>query len=60
MHEDYITDEMINAFRTEYADSVQSIYLSESVGSGTAEMADLSSSVSVTGVNADYLANHYW
>lgn len=55
--EDYITDEMINAFRTEYADSVQSIYLSESVGSGTAEMADLSSSVSVTGVNADYLAN---
>lgn len=55
--DDYITDEMINAFRTEYADSVQSIYLSESVGSGTAEMADLSSSVSVTGVNADYLTN---
>lgn len=55
--DDYITDEMLNAFRTEYADSVQSIYLSESVGSGTAEMADLSSSVSVTGVNADYLTN---
>lgn len=55
--EDYITDEMIEAFRTEYADSVASIYLSESVGSGIAENADLSSSVSITGVNTDYLEN---
>lgn len=55
--EDYITDEMIEALRTEYADSVASVYLSESVGSGTAENADLSSSVSITGVNSDYLEN---
>ncbi len=53
--EDYISDEMISEFLNEYTDQIQAIYLSESVGSGTAETADLSSSVSVTGVNADYL-----
>lgn len=55
--EDYISDEMITEFRTEYADSIQGIYLTESVGSGTAEDGDLSSSVTITGVNADYLVN---
>lgn len=55
--DDYITDEMIESFQTEYADSIASVYLTESVGSGTAENADLSSSVSITGVNADYLSN---
>ncbi len=55
--EDYITDEMITAFRTEYDDNIQGIFLTESVGSGTAEDGDLSSSVTITGVNADYLAN---
>lgn len=55
--EDYITDEMVTAFCTEYADSIQGIFLSESVGSGTAEDGDLSSSVSITGVNGDYLEN---
>ena len=55
--EDYITDEMISAFETKFADDLQGIFLSESVGSGTAEDGALSSSVSITGVNADYLAN---
>ena len=55
--EDYISDEMIDAFRAEHADSVAAIYLSQSVGSGTAEKADLSSSVSITGVNSEYLSN---
>ncbi len=55
--EDYISDEMIAAFQSEYAESIQGIYLEQSVGSGTAELADISSSVSVTGVNGDYLEN---
>lgn len=55
--EDFISDEMITEFLAEYADSIQGIYLSESVGSGTAEDGDLSSSVTITGVNSDYLAN---
>lgn len=55
--EDYISDEMIAEFRTEYADSIQGIYLTESVGSGTAEDGDLSASVTITGANSDYLAN---
>ena len=55
--EDYLSDEMISEFRTEYNDSIQGIFLNTSVGSGTAETANLSSSVSVVGVNADYLEN---
>ena len=55
--EDYMTDEMVAAFREEFSDSIQGIFLSESVGSGTAEDGNLSSSVSITGVNADYLEN---
>lgn len=55
--DDYITDEMIAEFRSEYTDSIQGIFLSESVGSGTAEDGDLSSSVTITGVNSDYLEN---
>ena len=55
--EDYINDEMIADFRSEYSDQIESIYLNTSVGSGTAEKANLSSSVSVTGVNDEYLEN---
>ena len=55
--EDYISDEMIARFRAEYADSIKEVYLTESVGSGTAEDGDLSASVTITGVNSDYLAN---
>ena len=55
--EDYLTDEMIAQFQSEFADSLQGVFLSESVGSGTAEEGSLSSSVTVTGVNTDYLLN---
>ena len=55
--EDYLTDEMIAEFQLEFADSLQGVFLSESVGSGTAEEGSLSSSVSITGVNTDYLSN---
>lgn len=54
---DYITDDMITEFRQEYSDDIQGIFLTESVGSGTAEDGNLSASVSVTGVNSDYLEN---
>lgn len=55
--DDYLTDEMIAEFQLEFADSLQGVFLSESVGSGTAEEGSLSSSVSITGVNTDYLSN---
>lgn len=55
--EDYLTDEMIEEFQLEFADSLQGIFLSESVGNGTVEDGSLTSSVSITGVNADYLSN---
>lgn len=55
--QDYISDEMITAFSGENADSIQSIFLTESVGSGTAEKGNLSGSVTITGVNEDYLEN---
>lgn len=52
---DYITDEMLETYQTEYADSVDAISISESVGSGTAEDGNLSANVSITGVNSGYL-----
>lgn len=54
---DYLSDEMVQDFCTEYSDRIQGIFLSQSVGNGTAETANLSSSVSVMGVNSDYLDN---
>ncbi len=55
--EDYISDTMLQDFESEFADYIDSIYLNASVGSGTAETGNLSSNVSVAGVNSDYLAN---
>lgn len=53
--EDYLSDEMIHDFQTEYADSIQKLYLTESVGNGTAKNGDASGSVTITGVNEDAL-----
>ncbi len=53
--DDYITDEMLEEMQDEFSDSIYSVLLSESVGSGTAEDGDLTSSVSITGVNNSYL-----
>lgn len=55
--DDYLSLEMIDEFRTAYADSIQGLFLTTSVGNGTAEDGNLSESVSVTGVNADALSN---
>ncbi len=53
--DDYITDEMLEAMKEEFAGSVDSVLLSESAGSGTAEDGSLTANVAVTGVNEAYL-----
>lgn len=55
--EDYITDEMLNAMKEEFADSIREILLSESAGSGAAEDGNLTANVTLTGVNTAYLEN---
>lgn len=55
--EDYITDEMLEEMKTAFSDSVGSVLLSESAGSGTAEDGSLSANVMITGVNGAYLEN---
>lgn len=52
---DYITDEMIDAMKENYSEKISSVMMNESVGSGTAVNNSCESSVSITGVNADYL-----
>lgn len=47
--EDYITDEMLDAMKEEFAGSISEILLSESAGSGTAEDGNLSANVTLTG-----------
>lgn len=49
--EDYITDEMLEAMKTAFSDSIYSVMLEESVGSSTAEDGDKTANVLVTGVN---------
>lgn len=53
--EDYMTEEMLNELTKTYADKIKCISLSVSVGQGTAEDADLSANVNLTGVNSGYL-----
>ena len=55
--EDYITDEMLDAMKEEFADSIREILLSESAGSGAAEDGNLTANVTLTGVNTAYLEN---
>ena len=55
--EDYITDEMLEAMKEEFSDSVSEVLLSESAGSGTAEDGSLTANVNLTGVNSAYLEN---
>ena len=55
--EDYITDEMLDAMKQEFAGSIREILLNESAGSGTVEDGNLSANVTLTGVNAAYLEN---
>lgn len=53
--DDYITDEMIDAFSEKYADNIEAISLTESVGGGTAEAGSLYANVNLMGVNEGYL-----
>ncbi len=53
--DDYISDEMLEAFEEEYADSIQYTMLSTDVGSGTAEDGDNYAYVYVIGYNKDYM-----
>ena len=54
--DDYITDEMLEELKETYADDIDAISLSESVGSATAEDGKLYANISITGVNDGYLA----
>jgi len=53
--EDYITDEMIQELQDNYGDNIQTIYFSESVGSGTAKSGASYANVNITGVNQGYI-----
>ena len=57
--EDYINDEMIEAFLQDYGDVVESVSLQESMGSGRVTEGHRYANVSIRGVNSGYQsANH--
>lgn len=52
--EDRITDDMIEAVKKEYSTEIDSISLSETVGSGTVQQGENSANISLTGINKGY------
>ena len=57
--EDYINDEIIEAFLQDYGDVVESVSLQESMGSGRVTEGHRYANVSISGVNSGYQsANH--
>ena len=52
--EDRITDDMIEAVKKKYSTEVDSISLSETVGSGTVQQGENSANISLTGINKGY------
>lgn len=52
--EDRITDDMLEAVKKEYSTEVDSISLSETVGSGTVQQGENSANISLTGINKGY------
>ncbi len=52
--EDRITDDMLQAVKTQYAEEVNSISLEETVGSGTVQQAGETANIRLTGINKDY------
>ena len=52
--EDRITDDMIEAVKKEYSTEVDSISLSETVGSGTVQQGENSANINLTGINKGY------
>lgn len=55
--DDRITDEMIEGLQKQYSDQIDTIALSESVGSGTAERESESANITITGINEQYFAS---
>ena len=55
--DDYISDEMLDSLEKRYGDSIQGFSLTESVGSGTAQLGSLYAYVNATGVNEANLEN---
>ena len=51
---DLLTDDMIHQYASRYSDTVESISLMESVGSGKAQLGSKTANVDIKGVNADY------
>lgn len=51
---DLLTDDMIHRYASRYSDTVESISLMESVGSGKAQLGSKTANVDIKGVNADY------
>lgn len=56
--DDYITDEMLEELKENYGEHIESIYFTESVGSGTAEDGSLYANVNIIGVNQGYVDFH--
>lgn len=54
--DDRITDEMLEEMQKKFADDISAIALSETVGSATAEKANLSANLNLTGINDGYYA----
>ena len=55
--EDLITDEMIEELKSAYPEQIEAAAISEAIGSGTAESGNVSSNISLLGVNADYFSS---
>ena len=53
--DDYLTDDMVDAFLEEYGDNIEYTLLSSTVGSGTALDGDLYAYVNIVGYNEDYM-----
>ena len=57
--EDFISNEMIDQFETDYGEMIEAVSGSESMGSGQVQDGHLYANVSVSGVNGGYQdANH--
>ena len=52
--DDLISDEMLSEYKSIYSNYVSCIYMTESVGNNSVELNGNSSSVSLTGISADY------
>lgn len=54
--DDLITDEMIDELKTTYANEIDDISITESVGSGTVEAGSNYANISITGINTGFFS----